>query len=89
MVGMPSPFHEFSTVDEAAKYMNITPQMPKVLPVGYNIESVSTIDKDVLQMCIRDRVSREGLLFTFFIMMRSLSTYFDCQLLARYGAFIN
>ena len=45
MVGMPSPFHEFSTVDEAAKYMNITPQMPKVLPVGYNIESVSTIDK--------------------------------------------
>ena len=50
MVGMPNPFHEFSTVDEAAKYMNITPQMPKVLPVGYNIESVSTIDKDVLQV---------------------------------------
>ena len=50
MVGMPSPFHEFSTVDEAARYMNITPQMPKVLPVGYNIESVSTIDKDVLQV---------------------------------------
>ena len=50
MVGMPSPFHEFSTVDEAAKYMNITPQMPKVLPVGYNIESVSTIDKDILQV---------------------------------------
>lgn len=50
MVGMPSPFHEFSTVDEAAKYMNITPQMPKVLPVGYNIESISTIDKVVLQV---------------------------------------
>ena len=50
MVGMPNPFHEFATVDEAAKYMNITPQMPKVLPVGYNIESVSTIDKDVLQV---------------------------------------
>ena len=50
MVGMPNPFHEFSTVDEAAKYMNITPQMPKVLPVGYNIESVSTINKDVLQV---------------------------------------
>ena len=50
MVGMPSPFHEFYTVDEAAKYMNITPQMPKVLPVGFNIESVSTIDKDVLQV---------------------------------------
>ena len=50
MVGMPSPIHEFNTVDEAAKYMNITPQMPKVLPVGYNIESVSTIDKDVLQV---------------------------------------
>ena len=50
MVGMPSPFHDFSTIDEAAKYMNITPQMPKVLPVGYNIESVSTIDKDILQV---------------------------------------
>ena len=50
MVGMPSPIREFPTVDEAAKYMNITPQMPKVLPVGYNIESVSTIEKDVLQV---------------------------------------
>ena len=50
IVSMPSPFHEFATVAEAAKYMNITPQMPKVLPVGYNIESVSTIDKDVLQV---------------------------------------
>ena len=26
MVGMPSPMHEFSTIDEAAKYMNIMPQ---------------------------------------------------------------
>lgn len=50
MVGMPSPMHEFSTIDEAAKYMNITPQLPKVLPVGYNVESVSTINKDVLQV---------------------------------------
>lgn len=25
MVGMPSPIREFPTVDEAAKYMNITP----------------------------------------------------------------
>ena len=50
MVGMPSPIREFNTVDEAAKYMNITPQLPKVLPVGYNIESVSTIEKDVLQV---------------------------------------
>ena len=50
MVGMPSPMHEFASVDEAAKYMNITPQLPKVLPVGYNIESVNTINKDVLQV---------------------------------------
>lgn len=50
MVGMPSPMHEFSTIDEAAKYMNIMPHLPKVLPVGYNIESVSTINKDVLQV---------------------------------------
>ena len=50
MVGMPSPIHEFATIDEAAKYMNITPQLPKVLPVGYNVKSVSTIEKDVLQV---------------------------------------
>lgn len=50
VVGMPNPIHEFPTIDEAAKYMNITPQLPKVLPVGYNIESVSTIEKDVLQV---------------------------------------
>ena len=50
IVGMPNPMHEFSTIDEAAKYMNITPQLPKVLPVGYNIESVSTIGKDILQV---------------------------------------
>lgn len=50
MVGMPSPIREFNTVDEAAKYMNITPQLPKVLPVGYNIESVSTINKNILQV---------------------------------------
>lgn len=50
MVGMLNPMHEFSTIDEAAKYMNITPQLPKVLPVGYNIESVSTIGKDILQV---------------------------------------
>lgn len=50
LVGMPSPIREFNTVDEAAKYMNITPQMPKVMPVGYNIKSVSTINKDILQV---------------------------------------
>lgn len=50
MVGMPNPIHEFSTIDEAAKYMNIMPHLPKVLPVGYNVESVSTINKDVLQV---------------------------------------
>ena len=50
MVGMPSPIREFNTVDEAAKYIHITPQMPKVMPVGYNIKSVSTINKDILQV---------------------------------------
>ena len=50
LVGMPSPIREFNTVGEAAKYLNITPQMPKVMPVGYNIESVSTIEKDILQV---------------------------------------
>ena len=47
---MPSPVHVFSTVKEAAEYMNITPQMPKLLPVGFNIQSVITLEKDILQV---------------------------------------
>lgn len=50
MVGMPSPMHDFETVDQAAQYMGINPQLPKVLPVGFNIESVTTIEKDILQI---------------------------------------
>ena len=49
-VVMPSPVHVFTTVKEAAEYMNITPQMPKLLPVGYNSQSVITIEKDILQV---------------------------------------
>ena len=47
---MPSPVHVFTTVQQAAEYMNITPQMPKLLPVGFNIQSVITIEKDILQV---------------------------------------
>ena len=39
-----------TTVKEAAEYMNITPQMPKLLPVGFNIQSVITLEKDILQV---------------------------------------
>ena len=42
--------HVFTTVKEAAEYMNITPQMPKLLPVGFNIQSVVTIERDILQV---------------------------------------
>ena len=47
---MRSPVHVFTTVKEAAEYMNITPQMPKLLPVGFNIQSVITLEKDILQV---------------------------------------
>ena len=47
---MPSPVHVFTTVKEAAEYMNITPQMPKLLPVGFNIQSIITLEKDILQV---------------------------------------
>ena len=60
MVGMPNPVHEFSTIDEAAKYMNIMPHLPKVLPVGYNIESVSTINKDILQVVYGYQVGKDA-----------------------------
>ena len=47
---MPSLVHVFTTVQQAAEYMNITPQMPKLLPVGFNIQSVITLEKDILQV---------------------------------------
>lgn len=47
---IPSPVHVFTTVKDAAEYMNITPQMPKLLPVGFNIQSVVTLEKDILQV---------------------------------------
>ena len=47
---MPSPVHVFTTVKEATDYMNIIPQMPKLLPVGFNIQSVITLEKDILQV---------------------------------------
>lgn len=47
---MPSPVHVFTTVKDAAEYMNIAPQMPKLLPVGFNIQSVVTLEKDILQI---------------------------------------
>ena len=49
-VVMPSPVHVFTTVKEAAEYMSLTPQMPKLLPVGFNIQSVITLEKDILQV---------------------------------------
>ena len=47
---MPSPVHVFTTVKEAAEYMNMTTQMPKLLPVGFNIQSVITLEKDIVQV---------------------------------------
>ena len=47
---MPSPVHVFTTVEEASEYIGFRPQMPKLLPVGFNIQSVVTIEKDILQV---------------------------------------
>ena len=44
-VVMPSPVHVFTTVEEASEYIGFRPQMPKLLPVGFNIQSVVTIEK--------------------------------------------
>ncbi|MCI5709225.1 MAG: hypothetical protein MR282_07040, partial [Veillonella caviae] len=47
MVGMSSPpIHEFSTLVEAVTYIGFEPHIPKVLPVGYNVESIHTINRD-------------------------------------------
>ena len=47
---MPSPVHVFTTVEEASEYTGFRPQMPKLLPVGFNIQSVVTIERDILQV---------------------------------------
>ena len=47
---MPSPVHVFTTVEEASEYIGFRPQMPKLLPVGFNIQSVVTIERDILQV---------------------------------------
>lgn len=49
-VVMPSPIHVFTTVEEASEYIGFRPQMPKLLPVGFNIQSVITLEKDILQV---------------------------------------
>ena len=49
-VVMPSPVHVFTSVEAASEYIGFRPQMPKLLPVGFNIQSVITIEKDILQV---------------------------------------
>ncbi|WP_295794189.1 hypothetical protein [uncultured Veillonella sp.] len=49
-VVMPSPVHVFTTVEAASEYIGFRPQMPKLLPVGFNIQSVITLEKDILQV---------------------------------------
>ena len=49
-VVMPSPVHVFTTVETASEYIGFRPQMPKLLPVGFNIQSVVTIERDILQV---------------------------------------
>ena len=38
------------SVEAAAEYIGFRPQMPKLLPVGFNIQSVITLEKDILQV---------------------------------------
>ena len=49
-VVMPSPVHMFTSVETASEYIGFRPQMPKLLPVGFNIQSIITIEKDILQV---------------------------------------
>ena len=49
-VVMPSPVHVFTTIEAASEYIGFRPQMPKLLPVGFNIQSVITVEKDILQV---------------------------------------
>lgn len=50
IVGMPSPIHEFNTIEEAVRFLGFNPHIPKLLPADYTMESVTTINKDILQI---------------------------------------
>jgi len=48
---MPSPVHVFTTVEAASEYIGFRPQMPKLLPVGFNIQSVIILRKTFCRLC--------------------------------------
>ena len=50
-VVMPSPVHVFTTVEAASEYIGFRPQMPKVLPVGFNIHLSLLLRKIFYKLC--------------------------------------
>ena len=52
--GISSPIEEFKTIEEAQKVLDFNVTFPKEIPSEYDIEYISTISKELFQICYTD-----------------------------------
>lgn len=50
-IGMPNPIEEFNTVQEAQKSLKFKTIIPKEIPSEYQVKYISTISKELFQIC--------------------------------------
>lgn len=50
-IGMPNPIEEFNTVEDAQKSLKFKTVVPKEIPSEYKVKFISTISKEVFQIC--------------------------------------
>lgn len=50
-IGMPNPIEEFNTVQEAQKSLKFKTVVPKGIPSEYKVKYISTISKELFQIC--------------------------------------
>lgn len=50
-IGMPSPIEEFKTIADAQKVLKFNVTVPNEIPSEYNVKYISTISKELFQIC--------------------------------------
>lgn len=54
IIGMPNPFVEYKTVDEAKKVLPFSAVIPSNIPNGYELETVSVMSNEMLQLIYKN-----------------------------------
>ena len=54
LVGMPNPFTEYKTIDEAKKTLKFEAKLPSAVPSGYKLEYVSVMSDDFLNLTYKN-----------------------------------